>query len=161
MYESSALEHHRLHEYGLKESRYNHPKIGGKKLVMIHTQALRQVFGDPSISGYQDLWREHGVVENRALQASRTSRLNALKHFGESLGVRVRQANSSGGADASHQSMIDDLKHCIDRIKALDKTQQPHKGGKKAAPKWCSFAKGVVLLSRLVSDYAKKPTYKQ
>ena len=31
--------------------------------------------------------------------------------------------------------MIDDMKHCIDRIKALDKTQQPHKGGKKAAPK--------------------------
>jgi len=31
----------------------------------------------------------------------------------------------------------------------------------EAAPKWCSLAKSVVLLSRLVSDYAKKPTYKQ
>ena len=135
LYEGSALERHRLHEYGLKESRYNHPKIAGKKLVMIHTQALRLVFGEASISGYQDLWCEHGVVEKRALQTSRTSRLNALKHFGESLGVRVRQANSSGGADASHQGMIDDMKHCIDRIKALDKTQQQHKGEQKAAPK--------------------------
>ena len=61
--------------------------------------------------------------------------MNALKHFGDSLGVRVRQANSSGGADASHQGMIDDMKHCIDRIKALDKTQQQHKGEQKAAPK--------------------------
>ena len=50
---------------------------------------------------------------------ARTSRLNALVYFRESVDVRVRQA-AGAGADDDHQHMVAQMKQCIKRIEAMD-----------------------------------------
>ena len=134
-YESSALDRMQIQQHGLQESHVDlwrgQTKIAGKKLLMIHTKALQQIFGDTKISSYQDLWREDGAVERRARQASRTSRLNALVYFRESLDVRVGQG-AGAGADAGHQHMVSKMKQCIKRIEAMDQGSDARKDGKQA-----------------------------
>ena len=123
-----------LQEHGLLESHFDlrrgQTKIAGKKLLMIHTEALQHIFGDRTITSYPDLWREDGAVERRARQASRTSRLNALVYFRESLDVRVGQG-AGGRGDAGHQHMVLQMRQCIKRIEAMDKANVAGKGGKE------------------------------
>jgi hypothetical protein len=124
MYESSALEGKDLGKYGLVESGCDlwrgAARVAGKKLLMMHAEALRHVFEDESISRYQDLWKENGAIDRRARAVDEAAREAAVGHFSESLQVRARQlAKHPGGADAGHQQMRDEMGKCIRRIEAL------------------------------------------
>ena len=134
VYENSALDRMQIQQHGLQESQVDlwrgQTKIAGKKLLMIHTEALQHIFGDKTITSYPDLWRQDGAVERRARQASPTSRLNALVYFRESLDVRVGQAAGARG-DAGHQHMVSQMRQCIKRIEAMDKANLAGKGGKE------------------------------
>jgi hypothetical protein len=57
----------------------------GIELLYIHKEVLRQVLGDTSIYGYQDLWKVGGVVERAARRADRIVRSSALEYLSESL----------------------------------------------------------------------------
>jgi hypothetical protein len=124
MYESSALDGKDLAKYGLVESGCDlwrgAARVAGKKLLMMHVEALRHVFEDESISRYQDLWKENGVIDRRAREVDKAAREAAVGHFNGSLQVRARQlAKHPGGADAGHQQMRDEMGKCIRRIEAL------------------------------------------
>ena len=155
LYENSALDRMQIQLHGLQESHFDlwrgQTKIAGKKLLMIHTKALQHIFDDTKISSYQDLWREDGAVERRARQASRTSRLNALVYFRESLDVRVGQG-AGAGADAGHQHMVSQMKQCIKRIEAMDQGSDARKDGKQAKKPPATAAGGNAFAALAGSD---------
>ena len=129
MYESSDLGSKHLWQYGLEESDYPLWRMGkrieGKKLIWFHAQALQHVFG---VATYQSLWQVDGVLERKARQVDRTSRMNAVTYFRASLNERVDRAHGGGGSDLGHQQMIEEMRQCMKRIEAIDKSQRPHKG---------------------------------
>ena len=101
--------------------------MAGKKLLYIHKEALRKVFGDTSIHSYQDLWKVGGVVERAARRADSIARSSALQHLRESLSVRKGQAQESGHADTGHQQMSDEMEECIGRIEMM--VREDRQGG--------------------------------
>ena len=123
MYESSALDGQDLRRYRLVESNYGlkrgAARMAGKKLLMMQAEALRHIFDDESISRYQDLWKENGVIDRQSREVDHTAREAAVGHFNRSLQVRARQAQRSVCADAGHQQMHDEMDKCIRRIEAL------------------------------------------
>jgi hypothetical protein len=137
MYEKGGLDGKSVREYGLEESEKDlwrgRTKVAGKKLLYIHKEALRQVFGDTSIYSYQDLWKVGGVVERAARRADSIARSSALEYLRESLSVRKGQAQESGHADTGHQQMSDEMEECIGRIEGMvreDRLKQSLKEGK-------------------------------
>ena len=120
MYERFELDGRGVWKYGLEEDWRDlwrgHTKIAGRKLLKIHTEALREMFG---VSHYQQLWRAGGVVERRARAASSTDRAVAVQHFRDSLSVRQGQAKGHGAPDAGHQMMGEEMAGCIERIEAM------------------------------------------
>jgi len=137
LYEKGGLDRKSVKEYGLEESDKDlwrgRTKVAGKKLLYIHKEALRKVFGDTSIHSYQDLWKVGGVVERAARRADSIARSSALQHLRESLSVRKGQAQESGHADTGHQQMRDEMEECIARIKMMvreDRQKQSLKEGK-------------------------------
>ena len=155
LYENSALDRMQIQQHGLQESHVDlwrgQTKIAGKKLLMIHTEALQHIFGDKTITSYPDLWREDGAVERRARQASPTSRLNALVYFRESLDVRVGQG-ARAGADAGHQHMVSQMRECIKRIEAMDQGSDARKDGKQAKKPPAAAAGGNAFAALAGSD---------
>jgi hypothetical protein len=71
----------------LKDLYHGHTTVAGKKLLFIRTAAMQHMFGDESITIYQDLWRENGAVERRAQEASSGDRRLAVHYFRESLNI--------------------------------------------------------------------------
>jgi hypothetical protein len=137
LYEKGGLDRKSVKEYGLEESDKDlwrgRTKVAGKKLLYIHKEALRQVFGDTSIYRYQDLWKVGGVVERAARRADSIARSSALQHLRESLSVRKGQAQESGHADTGHQQMRDEMEECTGRIEMMvreDRQKQSLKEGK-------------------------------
>ena len=137
LYEKGGLDRKSVKEYGLEESDKDlwrgRTKLAGKKLLYIHKEALRKVFGDTSIHSYQDLWKVGGVVERAARRADSIARSSALQHLRESLSVRKGQAQESGHADTGHQQMRDEMEECIGRIEMMvreDRQKQSLKEGK-------------------------------
>jgi hypothetical protein len=137
LYEKSGLDRKSVKEYGLQESDKDlwrgRTKVAGKKLLYIHKEALRQVFGDASIHSYQDLWKVGGVVERSARRADNIARSSALQHLRESLSIRKGQAQESWHADTGHQQMRDEMEECIGRIEMMvreDRQKQSLKEGK-------------------------------
>jgi hypothetical protein len=137
LYEKGCLDHKSVKDYGLEESQMDlwreHTKVAGKKLLKFRTEALRQVFGDTSISSYQALWKVGGVVERAARRADSIARSLALQHFRESLSVRKGQTRASGHADTGHQQMSDEMEEFIGRIDTMvraDRQEQSRKEGK-------------------------------
>jgi hypothetical protein len=137
LYEKGCLDHKSVKDYGLEESQMDlwreHTKVAGKKLLKFRTKALRQVFGDTSISSYQALWKVGGVVERAARRADSIARSLALQHFRESLSVRKGQTRASGHADTGHQQMSDEMEEFIGRIDTMvraDRQEQSRKEGK-------------------------------
>jgi hypothetical protein len=137
LYDKGGLDGKSVKEYGLEESDKDlwrgRTKVAGKKLLYIHKEALRQVFGDTSIHSYQDLWKVGGVVERAARQADSIARSSALQHLRESLSVRKGHAQESGHADTGHQHMSDEMEECMGRIEMMvreDRQKQSLKEGK-------------------------------
>ena len=103
-----------MRDYGLQESRIDLwrgcVKVSGKKLLKMNNDALQKVFGDPSLSSYNDLWKVGGVIDRAARRADNIARDTAARHFEDSLHIRKGQAHGAhGGADKGHQDMLDDL----------------------------------------------------
>jgi len=117
-YEASQIDGRRVREYGLDESHYDLKtdckKFAGKKLLMIRTAALQHMFGDVSISSYASLWKVGGAVDKKAQQTDSIGRETAVAYFRDSL---ARQ--QPGGGDRGHQYMLDEMRHCIERIECL------------------------------------------
>ncbi|KAJ1470253.1 hypothetical protein T484DRAFT_1848500 [Baffinella frigidus] len=102
--------------YGLVEERkyplYEYGElVAGKFLLMYQTQALRDIFGDQSISGYTDLWKAGGVIESAAPTVSTEARKGALMFFRESLSIRQKQRG-----DDTHKHMTEEIKRAIGAI---------------------------------------------
>ena len=69
------------------------------------------------------------VLDGRALfeagAASPEARQQAVAAFRKSLDIRKGRSRSGGAApDAGHQSMIDEMETCIERIEAMDREDQ-------------------------------------
>jgi len=118
-YEASQIDGRRVREYGLDESHYDlwidSNRVAGKKLLMIRTAALQHMFGDVSISDYASLWKVGGAVDKKAQQADSIARETAVGHFRDSLNARQQQR----GGDRGHQYMLDEMRHCIERLERL------------------------------------------
>lgn len=160
MYERFELDGRGVWKYGLEEDWRDlwrgHTKIAGRKLLKIHAEALREVFG---VSHYQQLWRADGVVERRARAASSTDRAVAVQHFRDSLSVRKGQAKGHGAPDAGHQMMGEEMAGCIERIEAMvrgDRRAQAAHGHQVTLP-LLSAALHVVHRQHLFTRYGPTP----
>ncbi|KAJ1492947.1 hypothetical protein T484DRAFT_1769844, partial [Baffinella frigidus] len=139
--------------YGLEEE-VKYPlfekgkEVPGKFLLKYQTNALQQIFGDQSISGYSSLWEPGGVIE----RAARDPRLRdgargaAILHFKESLSRRRRQ----GGGDEKHDFMANGIDKVICAMEAIQLAPSTGGGGrlnaaeKKKAKKNQTQAAGVL-----------------
>ena len=93
-------------------------KIAGKKLLMLHREALQQVFG-PFTVKYEDIWMPNGPLDQKARTAEATARRDAVAAFHESLRIRRKQADRRDAPDRAHQRMINMMENCISRIEAM------------------------------------------
>jgi hypothetical protein len=98
LYEKGGLDRKSVKEYGLEESEKDlwrgRTKVAGKKLLYIHKEALRKVFGDTSIHSYQNLWKVGGVVERAARRADSIARSSALAVGGAAAGSLKRRRST-------------------------------------------------------------------
>ncbi|KAJ1494085.1 hypothetical protein T484DRAFT_2607873 [Baffinella frigidus] len=104
-----------LFKYGLKESKKDKSKGGGRKLLFMTSAAMKDIFGAQQT--YESLWKVNGPLVQKAQAPACTpnKRELALKNFRKSIRDRMP------ATDAAHQKQLAVMQSCCTEIEDTDR----------------------------------------